>query len=794
MMSSPLSASSGPPAASRAFDLLAAPVRRWVYDQEWQALRDAQEAAIPVLLAGTEDVIIAAATAAGKTEAAFLPICSRLAAEPDPAPGVRVLYLAPLKALINDQYDRLSGLCGRLDIPVHRWHGDVPGSKKSAVLKRPDGILLITPESLEALFVLRGRAVGALFASLQYVVVDELHAFLGTERGAQLRSLLHRVELAIRRWAPRVGLSATLGDMSLAAEALRPGQSGTVRCIESAEGGQELAVQIRGYLNALPKASPESAEGSDREQIAADLYQSLRGHDNLVFANSRSAVELFAARLREMCEAAGVPNEFFPHHGNLSIELREDVEAALKNHTRPTTAVTTTTLEMGIDIGSVHSVAQVGAPPSVAALRQRLGRSGRRGEAAVLRIYVTEPSIDLRTSLADQLRAELIQGIAMLTLLLAGWCEPPDQDALHLSTLIQQVLSAIAQHGGITASAAYRALCGPGSPFTAVTPAQFVSLLRGLGDRDVLTQASDGTLLLGPLGERTVNHYSFYAAFAASEEYRLFTSGRPLGAVPADHALYVGVLLIFGGRRWKVSSVDHAHKTIDVVPAAGGRPPQFTGGVAGVHDRVRAEMRSLLASKRTPPYLSATASSLLGEARAAYARYRLADHSILQAGQHTVLFPWTGSRATVTLAAQLTAAGLDVSNDGLIITVANAAADHVRGYLQKLATTGPADPVELAATVVNKAAAKYDDWIDESLLAVDYARRALDCDGAWHAASALLGAELAHEDTPAIQQSRGRDEQQAAQTVMPEAAYRARALAVSQHSHAAMCGSPRTLA
>ena len=160
-MTSPASASSSPAAASSsAFDLLAEPVRKWVYDQGWQTLRDAQEAAIPMLLEGAADVIIAAATAAGKTEAAFLPICSRLAADPAPGPGVRVLYVAPLKALINDQYQRLAGLCGRLDIPVHRWHGDVPASRKSAVLKKPGGILLITPESLEALFVTRGAGVG----------------------------------------------------------------------------------------------------------------------------------------------------------------------------------------------------------------------------------------------------------------------------------------------------------------------------------------------------------------------------------------------------------------------------------------------------------------------------------------------------------------------------------------------------------------------------------------------------------------------------------------------------------
>jgi ATP-dependent Lhr-like helicase len=732
--------------ASQAFDRLAAPVRRWVYDQGWQSLRDAQEAAIPVLLAGADDVIISAATAAGKTEAAFLPICSRLATDAPPEPGIRVLYVAPLKALINDQFNRLSGLCERLEIPVHRWHGDVPGSKKSAALKHPDGILLITPESLEALFVVRGRAVGTLLAGLQYVVVDELHAFLGTERGAQLRSLLHRVELAIRRRVLRVGLSATLGDMSLAADALRPGEAAAVQYIRSAQGGQEIALQVRGYQSSAPQAGSKDDEDPDDQPVADDLFRALRGYDNLVFANSRSAVELLAARLRDLSEAAGVPNEFLPHHGSLSKELREDVEAALKDPGRPTTAVATTTLEMGIDIGSVHSVAQVGAPPSVAALRQRLGRSGRRGEPAILRTYVTEPAVDQRTSLPDQLRSELVQSIATLNLLLAGWCEPPDQDALHLSTLIQQLLSVIAQHGGVTAPAAYDGLCGPGSPFTAITPVQFATLLRGLGAKDVLCQAADGTLLLGPVGDRVVNHYSFYAAFTTPEECRLFMNGRPLGTIPVDRTLYAGVLLVFGGRRWKVSSIDHDRKIVEVAPAAGGRPPLFYGGGAGVHDRVRVEMRSVLASQVNPGYLSATAANLLSEARAAYARYRLADHGILQEGHDTVLVPWTGSRAMTTLAAQLCASGLDASDDGLVITVVKATTGLVRGHLQLLAAAGPADPVTLAAGIANKATAKYDDWIEDSLLAVDYARRALDCPGAWRAAAALAAEEPAPDD------------------------------------------------
>jgi ATP-dependent Lhr-like helicase len=738
-MSSQPSASSSAAAASQAFDLLAEPVRRWIYDQGWQTLRDAQEAAIPLLLDGTADVIIAAATAAGKTEAAFLPICSRLAVSPPAGQGVQVLYVAPLKALINDQYERLSGLCEKLDIPVHRWHGDVPGSRKSAVLKRPAGILLITPESLEALFVVRGPALATLLAGLRYIVVDELHAFLGTERGAQLRSLMHRVELSLRRRVPRVGLSATLGDMSLAADALRPGEASGVRCIESAQGGQELAVQVRGYLVSLSAADRDDGAEGHLEQMAADLHQVLRGHDNLVFANGRSTVEQLAARLLDLSEAAGVPNEFWPHHGNLSRELREDAEAALKDSARPATAVATTTLEMGIDIGSVHSVAQVGSPPSVAALRQRLGRSGRRpGEPAILRMYVAEPAVDARTPLPDQLRVGLVQGIAMLNLLLEGWCEPPDQGALHLSTLVQQVMSAIAQHGGVTAAAAYRGLCGPGSPFTAVTQAQFAILLHSLGGHDVIVQADDGTLLLGGVGERTVNHYSFYAAFMSPEEYRLFTGGRPLGTMPTLQPVYPDALLIFAGRRWKVSAVDHLQKIIEVIPAAGGRPPQFVGGDGLVHDRVREEMRSVLAAAPVPRFLSTAAAALLSEARDAYARYGLDERMVLRSGPDTVLLPWAGTRVTQTLAAQLSAAGVEASDDGLVITVPKTDPGQVRDQLEAIAKAGPADPVKLAYRVANKKTAKYDDWIEDGLLAADYARRALDCPGSCRQASLLL--------------------------------------------------------
>ncbi|MCQ9186523.1 DEAD/DEAH box helicase, partial [Streptomyces sp. IBSBF 2953] len=227
-------------------------------------MRDAQEWAISALVEADRDVIIAASTAAGKTEAAFLPILTNLMNHPDPAGAV--LYISPLKALINDQWDRLSRLCEQLDLPVVAWHGDVSASKKHKFLKSPKGVLLITPESLEALFLNRGSSLAGLFQNLRYIVVDELHAFIGSERGKQLQSLMQRVELVAGKALPRVGLSATLGDMSLASEFLRPGHPQRVQVIESKSSGQNLQVQVRGYvmppmqkllLVEAPKAEPD---------------------------------------------------------------------------------------------------------------------------------------------------------------------------------------------------------------------------------------------------------------------------------------------------------------------------------------------------------------------------------------------------------------------------------------------------------------------------------------------------------------------------------------------------------
>ncbi len=717
---------------SRAYELYHPKVQRWIYEHGWDRLHDAQERAAGLIIDGARDVIIASATASGKTEAALLPICSALARQREvgAGTGLQALYISPLKALINDQYDRVVELCAPLDLPVHRWHGDAPAAGKSRVLRAPAGLLLITPESLEAIFVRHGDRVRRVFSGLRYMIIDELHSFLGTERGAQLRSLLHRVDLVARSRIPRIALSATLGDFTAAASFLRPGDAGQVAVVASAESGGEIRLQVRGYLDpAAP--TPAGQEPIDRAAIADHLFQTLRSTDNLVFANSRAAVEVYADMLSQRAVRAGVRAEFLAHHGSLSKEIREHVEERLKDPATPVTAICTSTLELGIDIGSVDSVAQIGAPPTVAGLRQRLGRSGRRpGRPAILRIYIAERQLAPGIGPADALRAELFQAVAMVELLIAAWYEPPDTTGLHLSTLIQQILSIIAQHGGATAGQLFDALCRRG-PFDRIDRATFASVLRDMGRHDLIRQHDGGLLLSGGAGDRLIDHYSFYASFRTSLDYRLVADGYTLGSLPVDRPILPGTLLIFSGARWRVLSVDTAQRVIELTAAEAGRPPVFPGCGGEIADEVRRTMRRLYRSTEVPRYLDGTARTLLAEGRAAFHTFGHADRRIFGWGTETVLFPWRGDRIMNTLTVVLASHGLTVGQDGFAITVGNCSPTSLWELIQELAACPPPDPLALATTVRAKAHDKYDRYLSDDLLDLAYAARALDVPGAW---------------------------------------------------------------
>ncbi|TCK22776.1 DEAD/DEAH box helicase [Pseudonocardia endophytica] len=732
-------------------------VQRWLNATGWSSLRPVQAAAVGPVLAEDPDVIITAPTAGGKTEAAFLPICSRLAGSRDDGPvpaGVEVLYVSPLKALINDQYDRLGLLCRDLEIPVHRWHGDVPASAKARIRRSPAGIVVITPESLEALFVTAGPDVARILGGLRYVVVDELHAFLGTERGMQLQSLLHRAEEVLGRRVPRIALSATLASSQAAREFLRPGAGEQVQHIDTGQRG-DVRLRVFGHQRRNPTTTGAEDEPSDLVAISERLFTGMRGRDHLVFANRRSDVERFADKLSRLSDEYRVPNEFFAHHGNLAKQEREFVEQRLKDDGLPTTAVCTSTLEMGVDIGSVDAVAQIGPPPGVASLRQRMGRSGRRGGVPRLMVHVGEDEISEQISPLDELRPRLVQTVAMIQLMGDRYLEAPDPAHPHLSTLIQQVLSVIAQRGGASASALFGTLCDRG-PFRRVDQPMFVDLLRAMGAAELLQQGSDGLLLAGRVGDRMVNHYSFYTAFHTPEELRVVHGSRTLGTIAADHTIRVDGLLLFGGRRWRVVEVETDKKIVMVTPSSGARPPRFEGsGGPLVADEVRRRMRRIYLSDDVPGWIDAEAAGLLGEGRAAFARLGLAHTGFVSRGNETLVLPWRGDKIMNTLAVLMQTHGLAVAQDGVALTVDGVSAQSLQDLLAGLAASPAPDALELAAEVPGLELDKHDRYLPRELLVHSYAARFLDAPNTWQAVRDL-GSTAATTPAPTQVPARGR--------------------------------------
>ena len=726
---------------SSSFDKLARPVQKWVRSKDWQTLRPIQSETINTVMNSNADMIVSAKTAGGKTEAAFLPLISQVLDDPAEGGGFDLVYVGPLKALITDQAMRLDDICHEADLPIYPWHGDVSESVKKRALKAPKGILLITPESLEALFVRRGLEIPRLFGRTRTIVIDELHNFLDSERGMQMRSLLTRLEIAVRRPIRRVGLSATIGNMNMASGYLRPDAAGAVKLIEYRDDGSELRLQLRGYVSdgkeenahSVPNANnaDETIEHTDPaiNAVSMHLFENLRGSHNLIFAGARRSVEIYADKLRGLCEDGHLPLEFYPHHANLSREHRNYLEKRLKNSNLPTTAVCTSTLELGIDIGDVKCVAQVGAPFSVASLCQRLGRSGRKeGQPQILRQYAVETKLDGNSNFVDQLRLGLVRAIAMIELLLDGWCEPPKAEALHLSTLVHQTLSVIAERGGARANGLYQILCEKG-PFRQVDKKLFGNVLRAIArpEAGLIEQAPDGMLLLGPEGERIVEHYKFYAVFKTPEEFRLVVDGKEIGRMPIDNILSQGMQLIFSGRRWVVLDVHNSDKVIQVEPATAGVPPVFGGDPGIIHDRVIDKMFEILEGVLEPIYMDQAALGLLKEARGNFTRWKFSESPVVVLVDGSqILATRRGTVKTTALAMALGASGFGVmQHDGFLWVNPGKARKTVGQVLSEMAN---GEIPDLFAHEPNLIFEKYHSYLTNDLLELDALSMRVDAD------------------------------------------------------------------
>jgi len=321
---------------------------------------------------------------------------------------------------------------------------------------------------------------------------------------------------------------------------------------------------------------------------------------------------------------------------------------------------------------------------------------------------------------------------AMITLLLEGWFEPPISNGAHLSTLVQQILSVIAQYGGATVGQLYALLCAQETPFAGISKEEFMELVRHLGHKDILMQDSSGVLLHGCLGEKVVNHYTFYAAFPTDEEFRVVAKGKTLGTIPVSQMLTAGQRILFAGKTWLIDEIDDSQKTIYVTRASGGVPPLFSGGAGRTHTRVRQRMRQLLESTDMPAFLDEVASRFLTEARQNYAARNLAQASVVDLGNECQILTWLGDASNEAVSCLLICRGFVAfpAGPGVEVRKGERSTEDVLDTLFDAAMDDP-PPLDMLLTDIENLRRKKWDWVlPDGLLRKSYASLYLDVDEA----------------------------------------------------------------
>jgi len=550
---------------SAPFERLHPAVRHHVVNSlGWRSLRPLQEQAIDPILAG-HHALLGAPTAGGKTEAALLPLLSRMVEER--WSGLSVLYVCPLRALLNNLLPRAQSYARLLGREAAVWHGDVGQPERKAILRDPPDLLLTTPESIEAMLMSRSVDAERLFRAVRAVVVDEIHAFAGDDRGWHLLAVLARLDKLTGRELQRIGLTATVGNPDWLVEWLAGGGAAPRQVVMTSPAGEdELEISVD-WVASVPNAA----------KVIASLH---RGEKRLVFADSRARVEELASAVRG--EGATV----FVSHSSLSRDDRRAAERAF-SETRDCVIVATSTLELGIDVGDLDRVIQVGAPRTVASLLQRMGRTGRRAGT-------TRNCLFLATS-----EMELLQALALVRLLREGWVEPLVAPAQPVNLVAQQMLARVLAEG--------RAGRGswPGSfdrvgVVAGLSPDLYDLVLVWMLHEGILVE-DGGVVSMGPAGEDEYGRRNFMevtSLFLTEPLLAVRWGQRDLGAIdPSSLAARDDrrPTILLGGRAWGVGDIDWKRRIVWVEPVDEGGRSRWAGAGAALSIEVCHAIRAVLA-------------------------------------------------------------------------------------------------------------------------------------------------------------------------------------------------------
>jgi len=565
----------------------------------WSDLRPLQKAAVAPLLAG-EDALLLAPTAGGKTEAAVFPLLSQMASQGWGAPSL--LYLAPLKALLNNLLPRLQAYAGWLGRRAALWHGDVTSGRRAVLLRDPPDVLLTTPESLESMLVSTKVDHRRWFADLRGVVVDEVHAFAGDDRGWHLLAVLERLTRVAGRPVQRVGLSATVGNPEELLRWLQGSGAGTrpgrvvapgVRLPPTASRHPVIA----GDLDGAPPGDVRLDHVGSVANAAKVIAALHHGEKRLVFCDSKRLVEQLGAELR----ARGVTT--FLSHASLSVDERRRAEEAFAE-SRDCVIVATSTLELGIDVGDLDRVIQIDAPSSVASFLQRLGRTGRRPGSSRNCLFL---------ALSE---GGLLTAAGLLLLWGQGWVEPvqPPPEPRHI--VAQQILALCLQEHRV-GERLWSQWWGGLAPFgESAEPIVRHLVEEGFLERD------GGMLFIGPTAERHFGRRHFMeltTAFTAVPEFTVICGREEIGRtdpVLLTERVDGPRLLLLAGHSWRVTWVDWKRRRAFVEPAdGGGRARWITFGIGGMSYALSRAVRQVLLGTDPPVRLTRRAEAALARAR-----------------------------------------------------------------------------------------------------------------------------------------------------------------------------------
>ncbi len=724
-------------------------IREFIYANSWESLHEMQLEAARVIFTSEDNLLLSSSTASGKTEAAFFPILSELYEAP--AKSFGVLYVAPLKSLINDQFDRISALCDSTGINVFHWHGDVAASHKSKALRNPSGILQITPESLESMLIRRPADAARLFSDLRYVVLDEIHTLVGTDRGGQILCQLSRLSALTGNYPRRVGLSATLGDLNTAAAWLSAGSERNTAVPEPKRLPLKMRLGLEHFFinnDTEPSISEDvrnlTCEGKDAEIIGEScltaptydtyhmdagfeyVYDCVKDKKALVFSNSREETEYVTATLRQIAERRNEDDIFLIHHGNLSASIREEAEAKMKSDYERAVTCATVTLELGVDIGQLERVVQIGAPNSVSSFLQRLGRSGRRGDSPEMMMVFREEIPLPNAPLPQLIPWELLRGIAVAQLYIEErFIEPPWETRYPFSLLFQQTLSVLASSGAMTPKRLWDKISTL-PPFKNISKEDYKTLLYSMLNEDFLEMTEEGELLVGLRGERLTDSFKFFAVFKDSEDYTVRWESDEIGTITASPP--PGDRFALAGRVWEVEECDIPRRLVYVHPVKGKMETSWPGEYGEIHTKILKRMKLVLQEDTVYPYLKEDAKKRLESARKVARRTGMTKYDVLSlGGMSYVLFPWLGTRAFRTARRFLAKHGAEFSLTNLefegcyymTFRLENGKIDALMEKLSRIAAAG-IDADGLVSPSESPAFGKYDPYIPSALLRKAY--------------------------------------------------------------------------